>query len=46
MQQYGSTPYCILLCNILQYIAVLQYCYVAVSLLLYIFLHTVSVESH
>ena len=25
MQQYASTPYCVLLCSILQYIAVLQY---------------------
>ena len=37
MQQYGSTPYayCVLLYNILQYIAILQYmtrCYVTTSL--------------
>ena len=25
MQQYGSSLHCVLLCNILQYIAVLQY---------------------
>ena len=25
MQQYASTPYCVLLCSILQYTAVLQY---------------------
>ena len=35
MQQYRSTPYCVLLYNILQYITVLQYltrCYVTISL--------------
>ena len=49
MQQYGSTPYCVLLYNILKYIAILQYltrCYVTAGLYVALFSHTVSVESH
>ena len=45
----AHTPYCVLLYNILQYIAILQYltrCYVTTSLKLFLFLHTVSVESN
>ena len=45
MQQYGSTPYCVLLltyCNILPYCT---RCSVTISFI-FMYMHSISVESH